>query len=728
MKIDNSKGVRIDSGRGVCKNNDNGNIMISSLAGTGKSTIIIKDILRRIENGEKVLYLAFNRKLREHVWFNLNDEIKKELKKITIDQRQINTHHQFAFRDVIYTNADRFDNFQKDSDLLCDLLEQTTDENRKIELNNILAVQNNPDLLINWWSMESEMTKYDDITHIYVDECQDMNGPIFSMVEKVYEINMKNNVNVTFGGDDYQSIYCFQNGGKYIDNFKKIKKHFGYFNEISLPICHRLTPSLQKFTNGFYELHYENPRYYDISRYNPNEFKEDVFIHTIPHKKNVGKYLSEIISQYSDKKIAILGRTNKEVDQLEKDFSQNGNHIRYGTIHSYKGCESDVAIVINTMYNNRFEKMEEKNVWNVANTRPKQKLHIITSFPEHKILPHFKDGTYTLVSDQHKRSLKNRIILPEQNKHLTKANAERSIIDSIEIRMNDDELPFIPREKQNLKKRSQFITDTKMNCDGMNYVLRQYQGKILYDFNDLNKPKREGFDDKKIIQLLIQIQKNYTANVVSEKVLIENNIRRLDLAKYFEVSSESIINTLQYFFKLANHSNDSAEKVVLYENNTNQTKTLYLNSHTVKKTRFRVIRAYFPKYKEQNEIIDGDNLLKVEIMRVRKNNDLFDKFNPPNAVKDLIKVIDKNELSDLYYKWLYDEFPYLKEKPVKNPSLHMKRYKITSLNDIKNHIDNGKIGSKDKRIYFYMLLNLISKEEQKDIQNIFNVKFQKTGI
>jgi len=70
---------------------------------------------------------------------------------------------------------------------------------------------------------------------------------------------------------------------------------------------------------------------------------------------------------------------------------------------------------------------------------------------------------------------------------------------------------------------------------------------------------------------------------------------------------------------------------------------------------------------------------------------------------------------------LYDEFPYLREGPITNIDLHMKRRGIDSLMDIQRHIEMGLVKPKDRKVYFYMLFSLVPEEEREDIKRIFNI-------
>lgn len=384
-------------------------------------------------------------------------------------------------------------------------------------------------------------------------------------------------------------------------------------------------------------------------------------------------------------------------------------------------------MLVNTIFGDKFHGMEEKNVWNVAMTRGREKLHIVTSFPEDRILPHFKEGTYTLISGQERKVRRPISMIPEETAPLTTMNAEMSLIDSIEIKVGFGDLPFIPREKQNLG-RTPFGVRTLMTSLNMEYVLYRNNQTLRFDFKDLTKLKSLGYDDHLVMEYLLEIMREYTNGCIEDEVLIESPIRRLDLSKLVMVSSEKVIYTLEYFFKLSNYNTNDEGKVVMFPDNEPIEKTLYLNSHTVKKengkeNRYRVTRAYFPIYKTRNTLVDGERVLKVELQRTRKSFTKDEKYGPPKTIQDLMGHITSTlgGLDDLYYQWLYDEFPYLREGPITNIDLHMKRRGIDSLMDIQRHIEMGLVKPKDRKVYFYMLFSLVPEEEREDIKRIFNI-------
>jgi len=64
-----------------------------ALAGTGKTTELIKIAEKALSEGMKVLYLAYNRKIRHEV-----------IRKSKLDRTQVHTFHSFAYREIIQTD------------------------------------------------------------------------------------------------------------------------------------------------------------------------------------------------------------------------------------------------------------------------------------------------------------------------------------------------------------------------------------------------------------------------------------------------------------------------------------------------------------------------------------------------------------------------------------------------------------------------------------------------
>ncbi len=675
----------------------------NALAGTGKTYSLIKIAEEAQSMGLKILYLTYNKKIRFEV-----------IEKSKLDRTQVHTFHSFAYREIIqtdylkdviqdYSPEELSQYFNQDYQYFSSKLKSgSCPEISKNTLNNLLS----------WWSDHSDHSKRTSYDLIIVDEFQDLNTSMFRMLKKLYMINKKNSVKLIVAGDPYQNIYYHLNEGKAENYFKSFEKYFGGYEESDLNICHRCSASIQEFANGFYKKQYKNYRQFDLSRYKSSDFTEDVFIYAIQHKKLLEDKVREIVGQYPGKTIKIMGRVNKELNPLLCLASDN-ELVSISSIHSEKGNECDVAIIVNTKFNDKILSEADKNLWNVAITRAKEKVYIVTSFPQAIITGLFEKGTFTLISDQKKLSISTEPIISDKPINLTIGIVQKSLIDSIDIQLPEEEAPFIPYEQQNLKKKSPYMTDTKMTLNNLYFVLHRLKGKLNFDFTDLSQLKNQGLTDLQIVSYILDVQKEYFDKSISQEQLLNQKVRKLDLAKYIEVSSQKILDYLSLIMKLSKYS-DGSNKTYCYENEEGQ-RTIYLNPL---RSRKRGIRIYFPQFKKINPLNTDKTFLKVELYRVReshkKNTDTINF-----TVRELLEIIEKNELEKLYYEWMEFEFSFLKEKEVKNVEMLKERRNIKSFNDLKVIIDKGDLEPKDKRIYFYILLSLLNKVEMDEIMSVF---------
>ena len=180
---------------------------------------------------------------------------------------------------------------------------------------------------------------------LIVDEFQDTSLLRFNLIKSIV---LKNNSKLCVVGDDYQSIYKFQgcdislflNFSNYLNNVK-----IYYLNE-----TYRNSQELINIAGGFI-------------MNNPNQIKKNLIsnIH-IDNPIRIIKYINnniliDLINKLPlDKEILILGRNNFDIDKYIKDYKlidnnlyiNNDKHkLKYMTIHSSKGLESDIVIVLN---------------------------------------------------------------------------------------------------------------------------------------------------------------------------------------------------------------------------------------------------------------------------------------------------------------------------------------------------------------------------------------------
>ena len=86
---------------------------------------------------------------------------------------------------------------------------------------------------------------------------------------------------------------------------------------------------------------------------------------------------------------------------------------------------------------------------------------------------------------------------------------------------------------------------------------------------------------------------------------------------------------------------------------------------------------------------------------------------------DLGRISKEGKLGDLYDKWLYYEFPFLKEKPVKNVEIIKNKYNIMNKVNLYDFINNQNLAHRDKRKLFYVILSFMNDGEKNFIRGIF---------
>lgn len=674
-----------------------------SLAGCGKTTKLMELAEAAHTAGYRVLYLSFNKKIRAEV-----------IKKSILPQGAINTFHSLAYNEIVGTDylADLHNQYSEYELWMCFEGDEVNFKKGVKKFKSLSKKTMNS--ILSWWCEYSINSSHRNYDFIFVDELQDLNAQMVRMLRRLYAMNKHNNVKIIAAGDPYQSIYYHLNDGQENRNFENFGKWFGKHEVIELSKSYRSHPAIQRFVNGFYKKHYEDGRIFDLAEYGPADYTYDVSIHSLQHQQEVIQVVKDIIARNPDKTIKVLGRVHKEIDPLKELES---SRVTLSTIHSEKGNEADVVIIVNTIFNDRIETIEQKNIWNVALTRAREKLHIVTSFPEEGVLGRFEAGTYTLVSGQKKLSCKSTEDIPDCPVNLTASKVRASIIDSLEIQLDYANAPYIPREPANLEKKSLYRTDTILSSGGFDYVLHRHNGKLTFDFHDLNKLKNQVYSDEQILCFIIDVIKGYFDYRISDQEVLAMTVRRLDLAKHFRVPSGRFLDVMGIICRLAKYSDD---KTCLYEGGSGRD-TLYLNAKSKEtetgKTHQRGIRVYFPKFKSVNQLVDGDNVLKVELYRVREsgktNNGML---NMP--LKELVDLAGEGGVEQLFREWLVYEFPFIMEKPVKNVKLQQYKRGIKGYDDLLAYINRGRLSHREKRICYYVLLSFLPVEERKVMHDI----------
>jgi len=663
-------------------------VIIESLAGCGKTTLLVKVANKTKEVGQNILYLAFNKDIRKEVidrGFNVNE---------------IHTFHSLAYNDL------------KGNGLLNSVFEKCKIDIGDCSFEDLVLPEKKHNVffeeLLKVWLKNYKKSSFTTIDALFIDELQDLDSTMFKIIQKLYELNKHRGISVFAAGDYYQSIYNHLRkkkvDGSSYKNFKKFEKMFPDVQKISLETSYRCSPSILNFTNGFYKKQYSEDRYFNISE--GSEIGDDVIIHSLQHKNLAYPMVMRLLSDYRDKEVVILGRVNEELEEY-RWLEDDKENISVSTIHKYKGCEADIAIVINTQNNDKLLTEEDKNVWNVGITRAKEKLHIVSSFPEEVICSLFEDGTYLLDSNQIKYEEADIDIIPEEEIRITQKKLIKSIIDSVEVSFRTENVPFVPYEKPDVEKYK-----TSISLMNMDFVLHKVNKHLIFKFNDLNQLKNQSFNDVEIYNYVKEVIRTYFHYQIDDSAIANSSVRRLDLAQYHEVvSKEQAIEDIKTLFSLSKYNN--ADDKVLVKSDDLGNSTVYLNAANTKNRKLRVLRAYFPSGKpNQNKLVDNDNLLKMEISWYRDPSSISNKSSLQMNFGDLGETIRRDKLNDLYMGWLKNEFPYI-DKPLKNIELMMKRRDISSREDFCRYIDSREISRKEKRVLFLIWLDLMYSREEK---------------
>ena len=232
---------------------------------------------------------------------------------------------------------------------------------------------------------------------IIIDEFQDTSLIRLNLIK---EIAKQNNASICVVGDDYQSIYRFS--GCNINLFLNFANHFPNAKKYYLKQTYRNSQELINTAGSF------------IMK-NPNQLKKELISNKhynnpikIVYYKNHNQILYIILKDIpNEKEIFILGRNNFDINTYlnnhmldnHKLIIPNDEHtIYYYTIHSSKGLESDIVILLNVsndingipsqhkeenifkhvLNKETYKNEEERRLFYVALTRCKECIYLLT--------------------------------------------------------------------------------------------------------------------------------------------------------------------------------------------------------------------------------------------------------------------------------------------------------------------------------------------------------------
>ena len=249
--------------------------------------------------------------------------------------------------------------------------------------------------------MEIASEFFDGLTHLFVDEFQDINDLQYKIIREFY----KHGVSITAVGDDAQNIYSFRGSNiKYILNFAS------YFDDA---ILHKLTMNFRSsqdivmFANATIENNeHQIPK--AMVSYKPCLTGNKPNIHYFERGNLQYEFIKDQIKKYKREgnklcQIAVLCPQNSFLYQLEEVLTQydipnvlldgksdvrtaiKSNHVCLCTVHKSKGLEWDIVFLL--QLNDEIfpstkayqDISESRRLFYVGTTRPRKLLHITYS-------------------------------------------------------------------------------------------------------------------------------------------------------------------------------------------------------------------------------------------------------------------------------------------------------------------------------------------------------------
>lgn len=200
-----------------------------------------------------------------------------------------------------------------------------------------------------------------------IDEFQDTSLSRFNLIREMIKFN---DASLCVVGDDYQSIYHFS--GCDLELFLNFKNYYKEATIYKLEKTYRNSLELIN-TSGSFVM--KNPNQIKKSLTSPKRLDKPI---NIVYFSNINSVLDSVIKDISiDKEILIISRNNfdikKYTNNLKYEISENNylifdkfkdRKIRFLTIHTSKGLESDVVIMLN-VENSLYgipSKMKDENI------------------------------------------------------------------------------------------------------------------------------------------------------------------------------------------------------------------------------------------------------------------------------------------------------------------------------------------------------------------------------
>ena len=249
--------------------------------------------------------------------------------------------------------------------------------------------------------------------YIIVDEFQDISVSRMQFLKKLIQHGSSKLFAV---GDDWQAIYRFS--GCDLNIFLRFPEYFGDSAITKITSTHRNSQELQDIAGPFVKA---NPEQFNKDIYSVKHLNNPVQIMYYTENKYFAflKVLSEIDKLDHEAEVLVLGRNNKDIEdialdsRISIDYKRSNEtktflsikdyprmNLSYSTVHGSKGLEADYVVIINAddsrlgfpnkmeddvllnmvlSSKSNFEYAEERRLWYVALTRTKNYTYILAN-------------------------------------------------------------------------------------------------------------------------------------------------------------------------------------------------------------------------------------------------------------------------------------------------------------------------------------------------------------
>lgn len=469
--------------------------VLMGLAGTGKTYFILSKMQKMIDEGNRCIYLTFNKALQVST--------SKKLKGVT---SEVFTFHGLCYQALkSIGQGDEFDALMTKSG------EIDRTQSYGLLISRFIAV----------FSKDGATLPMYGIDAVFIDEFQNVPSnlvPVVSLLAK------KLDAVFYVCGDPIQAIaHWASDDPRHFENLNAI---FGVEPKYLTPLRmnHRAKAGPLRTVNSFLKaqfpqwsasLSYSIP--YEV---NKNDERTKVYIVTSPEREGVLVIdrIKEILRN-GNPSIAILARNRKQLEIVQTVLAKSGldeKGVRISTIHSYIGSEADIVFLVGLevpshgdyrMKNKtRDEAPGEARVLYVGLSRAREQLIIMSPSPRTDLEALLGDGV-EIVDMRESTEWEKRpfpmISSSRQEQYLTKKKYDLSTIDSIAVKVDVSDVPWLPYITDKMPP-SKWERQTCFAIDGVPVFVKRNlsHGFYLFRLSDTNALKRSGFTDRDILNFL----------------------------------------------------------------------------------------------------------------------------------------------------------------------------------------------------------------------------------